>query len=354
MRNFKTYLIINELNEQFLQSICLEEAAELKDGYKKASPDTKGKLHELLVGYHLMGGNHMSKHSDIVGDSPKQAHDKLKETVHPDEYAKINERAKSAAEDIRHHVTKGGHSISDVHWTSKAGDLKRSTGIDASQKEDASDIVVHTKNAKSDKTKFHGVSLKVTDSASKHVPISNPGMESTHGAHTILEEHRRHLLTKFPAISTMTNKDQRKEHMRQNPKMAEYVKQKNKETKEKIADHLHKTLLLMDHDELVHHIKHHVLHAEMTPMERSGHTHIRHTTSTVGGEKNPRYAHHTIVPSKHHEHIFKDADNIKVVRSGATVHFHYKGKSFASHAIKFSSESDPMSGIKGSGNSSGD
>lgn len=111
----------------------------------KVSSDTKGKLHELLVGYHLKGKNHMSKHPDKEGDSPKIAHDKLKKTVHPDDYKKINARAKSAAEDIRKQVEVNGHKIHDVHWTSKPGDIHRTTGIHASQQEDSSDIVVTTR-----------------------------------------------------------------------------------------------------------------------------------------------------------------------------------------------------------------
>lgn len=111
----------------------------------KVSSDTKGKLHELLVGYHLKSGNHMSKHPDKEGDSPKQAHDKLKKTVHPDDYKKINARAKSAAEHIRSQVEVNGHKIHDVHWTSKPGDIHRTTGIHASQQEDSSDIIVTTR-----------------------------------------------------------------------------------------------------------------------------------------------------------------------------------------------------------------
>jgi hypothetical protein len=109
------------------------------------SSDTKGKLHELLVGYHLLGGRHMSKHVDKEGDSPSEAHDKLKSSVHPDDYRKMNAKAKSAAAHIKKSVEVGGHKIHDVHWTSKPGDLHRSTGIHASQQEDASDIVVTTR-----------------------------------------------------------------------------------------------------------------------------------------------------------------------------------------------------------------
>ena len=67
--------------------------------------DIKGKLHEILTGYHLLNGKHMTKHPDIDGDSPKQAHDKLKAKVLAQEngketYKKIYNRAKSTAEDL--------------------------------------------------------------------------------------------------------------------------------------------------------------------------------------------------------------------------------------------------------------
>ena len=110
----------------------------------KVSSDTKGKMHELLVGYHLLGGKHMEKHPDKNGDSPEEAHDRLKKTVHPNDYKKINDRAKSAAADIKKKIEVNGHKIHQVHWTSQPNDLLRTTGIKADQKQDSSDIVVTT------------------------------------------------------------------------------------------------------------------------------------------------------------------------------------------------------------------
>jgi hypothetical protein len=326
---------------------------------KEASPgnsaDTKGKLHELLVGYHMQGGKHMSKHPDEKGDTPKQAHDKLKEKVSPAEYKHIHQRAKAAAEHIRSQVESKGHTLSHVHWTSKAGDIESSTGIKASQKEDASDIVVHTKDKKG-KIKHHGVSLKVTDSKNKHVPVSNPGMESTHGGEVIHKQHRDEIRKKFPALAKATNAKSRKEIMKANPKMDAWVRNKNKETLNKLGHHLHKVLSNMKPHELSHHIKTHVLQANETPLQKAGHTHIRHTTY-VG--KDGKHAFHAYDPSKHFEHIFKDPKNIthhvKVEHTGgASVHFKYKGKTFASHRLKFNSQSDPLSSVKGSGIAGGE
>jgi hypothetical protein len=59
-------------------------------------------------------------------------------------------------------------------------------------------------------------------------------------------------------------------------------------------------------------------------------------------------------PSTHHEHIFKDSKNISVEHHGSGIHFKYKGKTFARHHMKFSSQSDPMSSIKSSGQTAGE
>lgn len=160
MKSLKSFIKEHDELNQYLNSLELEEESydsetceddffeELNESTEpvegKVSSDTKGKMHELLVGYHLKGGKHMSRHPDKTGDSPKQAHDKLKSTIHPNDYKKINARAKSAANHIKKQVEVDGHKIHDVHWTSKPGDIHRSTGIHASQKEDASDIVITT------------------------------------------------------------------------------------------------------------------------------------------------------------------------------------------------------------------
>jgi len=154
MKSFSSFLSEDEEIEQYIKSLVLEKFNEDEDWENlfedlepeegKVSSDTKGKMHELLVGYHLKGGKHMSKHVDKEGDSPQQAHDKLKSTLHPNDYKKMNTRAKSAANDIKKQVEQNGHKIHDVHWTSKPGDIHRSTGIHASQKEDSSDIVITT------------------------------------------------------------------------------------------------------------------------------------------------------------------------------------------------------------------
>jgi len=130
--------------DEYVEDLNLQEAKAKGPEEGKVMANTKGVMHELLVGYHLNGGKHMANHANKNGESAKQVHDKLKSSIHPNDYKKMHARAKSAANDLRPHFEKNGHKIHSVHWTSKAGDLESSTGIKASQKEDPSDIVVTT------------------------------------------------------------------------------------------------------------------------------------------------------------------------------------------------------------------
>lgn len=309
--------------------------------YEVVSQNTKGVMHELLVGYHLNGGKHMEKHTDINGLSPKQVHDKLKEEMHPDEYKKAFNKAKSAAEHIKTQL-KGSGGIHKVHWTSKPGDIKRATGIEASQKEDASDIVVTTKDhTHPSGFRHHGISLKVTDGKSE-IPVSNPGLESTHGGKDILEKHRADILKAHPKLAAASNKAERKEIVKNNPKISADIKKRNTVVLNKIIDHMHSKLSTMEPKDLVQHLRDHVLYTHQTPMQKEGHIHIRHTTYGDG-------SHSAINPAEAHEHIFKIPQHISVEKKGTSVIFKHKGVPFARHRMKFESQSDPLSSIKGSG-----
>lgn len=331
--------IFKILREQFLDLV-------MESTTQKVSSDTMGKLHELLVGHHLLG-RHMERHMGDDGkgraETPEQAHDRLRDSIPHEEYQRINARAKAAADDIRQRVEQNGHKVHDVHWTSQAGDIGRSTGIESTQKEDASDIVVHTRKGK--KTMFHGVSLKVTDSKSHDVPVSNPGMESTLGGQELLDSHREGLLRKYPKLAGQ-NKAGRKALMTANTKMDADIRSRNLGVLHGIASNLADRLNSMSPKDKAEHIRRHVLQAHQTPMQQQGHNHIRHT-AYIG--KGGDHAFHGITPSEDYNHILNDPKNITVEHSGTSVHFLYKGKKFARHRMKFESQSDPLSSIKGSG-----
>lgn len=326
MLNFLKFLQTNKINEDYLA--------------EAVSQNTTGVLHELLVGYHLGGKKHMDKHPDINGDGPKEAHDKLKASVGKEDYDKINARAKLAADHIKTQL--GDDPIHRVQWTSKSGDLHRATGIESTQKQDASDIVVTTKG-KSHPSGFkhHGISLKVT-SSNTEIPVSNPGLESSYGGADILRKHREQLLQKHKILRNVSNKTERKAIMSANPKIADSIKKQNRVVLTSIAKNMHKKLSALPKKQLVDHIRNTVLAAKKTPMQEQGHVHIRHTSYNNG-------SHSAINPAEVHDHIFKSPQHITMVHSGTAVTFLHKGIPFASHRFKFDSQSDPLSTVKGSG-----
>ena len=202
MKSFKSFLNEEIYFEEFL--------LEAKDDATKeggVSNNTKGVLHELLVGKHLNGGKHMSTHENAEGETPEQAHKRLKDSIHPDDYKKIHAKAKSAAEDIKSNFAKThpGHVIHAVHWTSKAGDTEKVTGVPAKQSgenSDSSDVYFSSHHPSKPKAEVHhGVSLKVSDNSSKNVPSSSLGMESSGSkAKELFKEHQKRVHAIAPGL----------------------------------------------------------------------------------------------------------------------------------------------------------
>ena len=320
----------------------------------ESAQNTAGVLHELLVGKHLNDGEHMEHHKSEDGLSPREVHDKLKASISDSDYNTINEKAKKAAEHIKSIVGEHG-PIHSIHWTSKPGDLKRSTGIEASQKEDASDLVITTKNKKGE-LKHHGVSLKVSKNApSTHVPLSNPGLESTYGGDKIAAQHRENILKAHPELNNLPKdptqekndlSSRRKRWAKANPAKATQIKKMNTEALGKIAQHVTDHLNKSGSQAIVDHLRNHVLYAKKTPMQMQGHSHIRHTIY-----KNGQMDHYD--PSERFEHILKEPQHITAERKGLSIVFSHRGVPFARHSFKFNSQSDPVSTIKGVGNTTG-
>jgi hypothetical protein len=312
-----------------------------KEPGQKVGNDPKGVLHELLVGYHLRGGRHMVRHNDDANRTPKQAHDDNRAKVTPEQYKEIHRRAKAAAEDIKKRL--GKKEVKDVHWTSKPGDIESSTGIKASQKQDASDIVIHHHDGT-----HTGVSLKVSDKSGK-VPISNPGLEeTTYGAGKHLQAHRKKMRKEFPELATMSVAERKNWHRNTTAANKAKIKDMNNKVLDKMAGHLHKALKGKTQEEVVEHVRKHVLKAFQTPGQQAGvGSHMRHSTHGTDGN----YSHSAIDPSEHYEHILSDPKKIRVHvdKAGQGVAFSHNGKVFARHRMKFGSQSDPLGGVKGSG-----
>ena len=345
MKSFKSFLTEEELYEQ-----VLVESADDATKEHGVSNNTKGVLHELLVGKHLNNGKHLETHKNEHNETPEQAHDRLKSAIHPNDYKRIDSNAKSAANHIKKHIetTHPGHAVHGVHWTSKPGDTEKVTGHKATQKDDSSDVYVSTKHPKTGKVTHHGVSLKVSDKSSKNIPSSSLGMESGGSkAKEHFAAHKADIVKAHPQLAGK-NKEQRKEIAKADPKMHADVKERNKVLLHKVA-HSHAAELQHhldsgNHEHVVKHIRE-VLHAHKTPAQEAGHSFIKHTTyQTAKGVQ-----HHASNPSEDHEHILKDHKNLSVKSSGGSVHFYHKDKKFASQAHKLDSQSDPLSSLKSAG-----
>lgn len=379
----------NEDGEEILVAkyiIESEDAEEDDDEEKKkkvSKADLTGKLHELLVGYHLNGGKHMEKHPNIEGDSPKEAHDKLKQTLednHPGEYARTAARAESAAKDIKAHFDSKGHVIKHVVWTSKSGDIGRATGgkFNSSQNEDPSDIMIHSHHKDDPKkhTKFTGISLKKTDKNSPEVPLSNPGIEhSGPNAKENLKNHRASVAKAHPTMPTTytTAKGvvkahgakKRKAWLKEQPaEVKQDIKAKNTvvlhKTAKELADHLNREgSTPKDRQEKLIHLlgaRNPPMHNQPVHPESSDtHEHYRHVTYGSGNN----IKHHLITDvEKHYEHHVSEPEKLHVEARGGSVVFSKKKKDehgnethheIARQDMKFSSQSDPQSSMVSSG-----
>lgn len=283
--------------------------------------NTKGVLHELMTGYYLMGGHHLD-----YGEYSKLTYDLL-----PEQIDLVHRYGRVAAGSLLERL--GG--VHEVHWTSKAGDIERLTGIPTTQHNDPSDLVLTFRRAS---TQYVGVSLKVSDSTSQ-VPISNPGLESTLGGNNILDSHRENLYKLYPELRAARNKVERKALI--TPANSGKVKELNKAVLKSIVQNLHSQLVTMSSEETAEHIRKYVLHARSTPMQTQGHGHLRHTTY---GKKNPRVK--MIDPATEYEFLKEHWKLGFEYKGGNSLKFLYDGIEFAEQRMKFESQSDPLSTIK--------
>lgn len=323
--------------------------------------DEKGKFHELLTGYYLHGG-HIKDPKGRPGESAKAAHARYTKLAKEHGGQKLvddsHKKAKAAAEDIKNQLTAGGHKIKHVHWSSKDGDVERVTGVKVEkQKDDASDIIVTTH--KGGKETHHGISLKVSDRTLK-VPTSSLGKQSS-GRKTVplSQKHKTNILNAHPELKGLTNKVKRKEWAKANPSAHANIRKMNQaalaDTAKKHAREINARVRLGKKnpkhiENVIGHLRD-VMGAKAAPMQKAGHNYIKHTTYQSKAGKMQTA---TSNPGKDYEHHFdnirKNPHKFKAVHtSGGTVNYQYDGKTFASQAHKFDSQSDPLSPMKSAG-----
>jgi hypothetical protein len=115
-----------------------------------AVADAKGKAFELELAKHLHPKKQYPEHhNDESGRSPKVVAGQLKDRLGEHEYNTISKHAEKAAVE---HIKTTGHKVSQVHWTSVAGQVSKTTG----KKEDdhPADLVYKHGN------KHYGISAK--------------------------------------------------------------------------------------------------------------------------------------------------------------------------------------------------
>lgn len=354
-----------------MENYIVEEKASSSD-FGNIDKNSKGVLHELLVGYHLRGGNHMDKHADINGKSPREVHDELSSKLTKAQYKNFSDRSKKAADDILREHKMSPKDIANVQWTSKAGDIKRATGIESSQSEDDSDIIMTHKNGT-----HHGISLKVSDKADP-ITLSNNGAKGTFGGDKVFENHKKSILDNYPELNNLQNSDKikkaavqreirkgaengktispadvkvgagdlRKAWLETTPGAKEDMKKRTTTMLRTVMNNMHNEVTKLPPQELADHIRNSVLHAYKTPKEELGHTHIRHFT---GGGFDPKME--SKRPGEDYEHFLAKPENLRATVSGANITYHYfhegtgKNIPFAIQTAKVSSQSDPMSNL---------
>jgi hypothetical protein len=355
----------------FINSMLTEEKATSED-FGSLGKTEKGVLHELLVGYHLRRGQHMDKHPDINGKSPREVHDELSSQLNSTQYKNFSDRAKKAADDILKERKMSPKDIANVQWTSKPGDIKRATGIESTQTEDDSDIIMTHRDGT-----HHGISLKVSDD-SKPITLSNNGANQTYGGDEIFDTHKKGIIADYPELKNLSGneelrkaaveravkkaaskgkkidpatvkvkaEDLRKVWLEKTPGAKENMNKRTTVMLRSVMNNMHNEVTKLQPQELADHIRNSVLHAYKTPKEEFGHTHMRHFT---GGGFNPEI--HTKRPGEDYEHFLAKPENLRATVSGANITYHHfdeetgKNIPFAIQTAKVSSRSDPMSSL---------
>lgn len=348
-----------------------DDSGDTEDDSKAKMGDITGKLHELLVGYHLQHGKHMEAHPDSTGLSPEESHAKhvkLMQKKDPNfehNYKILNDRAKAAADHIRSHVEAGGRKVTKVHWTSTGSAVTKSTGIKGQTgKNNASDIVIHSHKEGTPpdkaKPKFIGVSLKKNEKNSPETTSSNLGASSLHPKATEeLAEFKRKRVENYKSMPKASGEDdsknsaKRAEWLAKRPKTAAKIERENRAFVQKTAKSTAKHLNSLPQEELHHHVKsllsahHNEMHG-MDVGDGSGDKHelIKHTTyGDVKGE-----AKHQLIKDipAHYEHLFNDPKHkIKVVhQKNGTINFKHKGKSIISQTVRLADNKHIMPKVK--------
>jgi hypothetical protein len=147
----------------------------------KNPSDSYGKIHEILVGKHLNGGNFPEDYR-VEGKRPVDIHDAHavarfgKKFQSHEKYKSMDKAASEVASKIKSHLS-SNHSISPKRtaWTSQASDHEKETGVKDSLNK--ADLIV-TGAHKGDHTKGKKAAISLKYGALKKTNYSNPGLKT--------------------------------------------------------------------------------------------------------------------------------------------------------------------------------
>ena len=310
------------------RDFVLSYMTEEKDDKKEKQ--INGSLHELLTGYYLNGGRHMEQHPNNKGESPQEAHDRIKKNMSPGIYAEHQADAITQA-------VGGKKNIKKVHWTSKRGDINRVTGSNQSQNEDPSDLYITHHDGT-----HTGISLKAHAAKGKHGHFKAPGLGTIdkslkiEGHNELIDQARKRLAKLHPKVENSKNEDEMSSMVSNDEKL------KNDESRERnallpqIAKNWHEKYAAMPKKKLSDHLRN-LIHANKTTQN-----HIRVTTSGVGND----FESNVIHPYTHYDHILNDHQNLGVEHAGNSVNFTHKGRKVFTLRVKPKSGAGVMGTIK--------
>jgi len=288
-----------------------------EDDNKKTDVQTNGDMHELLTGYHLLGGKHMENPPNSKKETPEEAHDRIKKTMTPQDYDDHFQRAKLAADAIFKHVG-GRENIGHVQRSAKSGDVKKITGVEKTQNEDSSDIYITKKNGK-----HLGISLKAHKEKGKPAHIKAPGLgaiENSLGfkqsSQNMIDTSRKKLEDKYGDEIKGKSRAELKKIVPKNPQLKADEAAERKKLLPAIASRWHKAYSQLPKPELARHLRN-LLHANNT-----GQDHIRVVSSGINGN------YHTSLINPHidYDHYLNDHNNLDVTHEDNSVNFRHKGK----------------------------
>jgi len=320
------------------------KSSEFKGASKESQVAAKH-LHELLVAHYVKHphldarhGINVFKHPDGNGRSPQQLHDHIRNNVlSKAQYDSVHEKAKGAAHHIRSEIEKNGHSVEDAHWTSKPGDMEKTTSdlkLDHGKKNaDRSDIMVIARD-KDKKKKYYGRSLKVTETDDPNVTTGNLGAHHFDGLHEYLAHHRKNIHQKYNIAHLSRN--ERKHFFNTHPEEKLRMKADNLKALHKSAEIAANHLKKLPARHLAHFVRHEVLGAEPTPLQKAGHYFSKTIThyDTKGNVQHTSYNPHEKYGPKLDDH-----EHLGIEHSGSSVYVTHKGKRFAKISMKYRSQS---------------